>query len=86
MPIKLPKSTEQRLIASIRRYCAQELEEIGDLKASLFLDFCLREIGPAIYNQAITDAQGVLQGQVMDLNSTCYEPEVDYWQGRGRKS
>lgn len=84
MAIKLPKPTEQRLIASIRRYCAEELEEIGDLKASLFLDFCLREIGPAIYNQAIADAQGVLQGQIADLNGTCFEPEVDYWKGRKR--
>lgn len=84
MPIKLNKPTEQRLMASIRRYCAENLEEIGDLKAAMFLDFCLREIGPSIYNQAVADAQAYMQNQVIDLNSTCYEPEVDYWKGRPR--
>jgi uncharacterized protein (DUF2164 family) len=82
VPIKLSKPTEQRLIASIRRYCAANLDDIGDLQASLLLDFCLREIGPSIYNQAVADAQAYMQNQVIDLNSTCFEPEDAYWPGR----
>jgi len=47
MAIKLDKDVEQRLIGSIQRYCAEHLdEEVGDLKARLLLDFCLRESGP----------------------------------------
>jgi uncharacterized protein (DUF2164 family) len=80
MTVKLSKDDEKRLIASIRRYFAENLDsEIGDLKASLLLDFCLREIGPSIYNRAIEDAQAYLQDKVADLENTCYEPEGVYW-------
>jgi hypothetical protein len=45
----------------------------------LLLDFCVREIGPAVYNQAIADAQAYFQGRVADLEGVCYEPEFVYW-------
>jgi uncharacterized protein (DUF2164 family) len=80
MPIKIEKDTENQLLASIKRFFAEELEEeIGDLRASLVLDFCLREVGPSIYNQAVTDAQAFMQEKVTDLDGTCYEPEFGYW-------
>lgn len=42
--MKLSKVTKQQLLKSIKRYFEEKLdEEIGDLKASLFLDFCLLE-------------------------------------------
>ena len=68
MPITLSQDTTKKLQASIKRYAAEHLdEEMGDLKAGLFLDYCLREIGPAVYNQAIADAQKYFQGRVEDL-------------------
>ncbi len=80
MAIRLTRETQQRLIASIKRYFAETMEtEIGELKASLVLDFCLREIGPSVYNQAIADAQAHMQEQVIDLDGSCHEPEFDYW-------
>ncbi|MDJ0595659.1 MAG: DUF2164 domain-containing protein [Pleurocapsa sp. MO_226.B13] len=80
MTIKLSKETKQQLIESIKRYFEVEMdEEIGDLKASLFLDFCLQEICPSVYNQAIMDAQSYLNNRVSDLGDTCYEPEFGYW-------
>ena len=80
MAIKLSKQTKQALMTSIKRYFAENLEEkIGDLKASLFLDFCLREVGPSIYNQAIADAQAHMQEKVTDLDGSCFEPEFTYW-------
>ena len=54
-------------------------EEIGDLKATLFLDFCLREIGPSVYNQAIADAQIYLQERLIDLDGVCKQLEFGYW-------
>jgi uncharacterized protein (DUF2164 family) len=54
-------------------------DEIGGLKASFLLDFCLREVGPCIYNQAIADAQRHLQDRVVDLEGSCFEPEFGYW-------
>ena len=80
MAIKLTNETEKRLIASIKRYAEENLDEdIGDLKASLFLDFCLREIGPSVYNQAIADAQTYLQERLIDLDGVCKQTEFGYW-------
>ncbi len=80
MAITLPPETEKRLYVSIKRFFEEKLDdEIGDLKTRLVLDYCLREIGPTIYNQAITDAQATLQERVADLDGSCYEPEFSYW-------
>lgn len=80
MAIKIPKETEKRLVESIKRYFVEEMdEEIGELKASLLLNFCLKEIGPTIYNTAISDAQKYVQDRVADLDSSCYEQEFGYW-------
>jgi uncharacterized protein (DUF2164 family) len=53
MAITLPSDTRKQLIASIKRYAAENLDDpIGDLKAGLFLDFCLAEIGAVVYNSS----------------------------------
>jgi len=80
MAIKLKQETEERLIASIQRYFDANMEEgIGDLKAGLLLDFCLKELGPCIYNQAIADAQSAMQDKLAELDVNCYEAEFVYW-------
>jgi uncharacterized protein (DUF2164 family) len=80
MAIKLSPETTRRLVASIKRYAAENLdEEIGDLKAGLFLDYCIREIGPSIYNQAIADAQSYLTDRIADLEGVCHQPEFGFW-------
>ena len=80
MTIKLSKTTKQKLIKSIKQYFEEELsEEIGDLKASRFLDFCLQEICPSVYNQAIVDARSFMEDKLSDLEDTCYESEFNYW-------
>ena len=68
------------MIKSIRRYFLDELdEEIGDLKATLLLDFFVQEIGPSVYNKAITDATTYMQERVSDMEGSCFEPEFTYW-------
>jgi len=80
MTIKLHREAEKFLIGSVRRFFSEKLEsEIGELKASLILDFCVREIGPSIYNQAIADAQTYFQEKASDLGGVRFEPEFDYW-------
>ncbi len=80
MAIKLKEETAHRLIGSIQRYFSQNMDEpIGDLKAKLLLDFCVREIGPAIYNQAVADAQSYLQDKIVEMDVECYEAEHVYW-------
>jgi uncharacterized protein (DUF2164 family) len=81
MPIRLSSETTAQLNASIKRYFAEYLDDpdAGDLKAGMLLDFCLKEIGPTIYNQAIVDAQKYFQERVVDLEGVCYEKEFGYW-------
>jgi uncharacterized protein (DUF2164 family) len=80
MAIKLNQETEERLLSSLQRYCMKNFdEEIGVLKARLLLDFCLREIGPSIYNQAVQDAQAVMQEKIAEVDTNCYETEFAYW-------
>ncbi len=80
MAITLSKETEQQLISSIKQFFTEMMEdEIGDLKASFLLEFCLKEIGPSIYNQAIADAQAYLHDKVSDIDGSCFEPEFGYW-------
>ena len=80
MTIELKQEVRDRLIASIKRYFEEQLDQtIGDLKAKLLLEFCLSEIGPCVYNQAIADAQNYVQGSIAEIDSTCFEPEFGYW-------
>jgi uncharacterized protein (DUF2164 family) len=80
MAIKLSTEITRQLQASIKRYFAEHMDQdIGDLKAALLLDYCLKEIGPTIYNQAIADARMFFEGRVLDLEGVCYEEEFTYW-------
>jgi uncharacterized protein (DUF2164 family) len=79
MSIRISPDTRKRLIASLKRYAAENLdEELGDLKAGLLLDYCLTEIGPCVYNQAIADAQSYFTDRVADLEGVCHEPEFGF--------
>jgi uncharacterized protein (DUF2164 family) len=43
------------------------------------LNFIVDEIGPAIYNRAIEDAQIRMQQRMTDLNGELYIDEFQYW-------
>lgn len=83
MTIKLDPDAETYLLGSIKRFFAEELEDdIGDLKAMRVLDFCLREVSPSVYNQAIADAQRYFEEKASDLGGVRFEPEFDFWKAR----
>lgn len=80
MAIEISKEARAELVASLRRYFDENMDEpIGELKAGLLLNYVLKEIGPVIYNHAIADAQKVMQQRVGELDSGLYEPEYQYW-------
>ena len=80
MAIKLSPDTRKRLIASIKRYAAENLdEEIGDLKAGPAARLLPDGDRPAVYNQAIADAQSYFTDRVADLEGVCHEPEFGFW-------
>jgi uncharacterized protein (DUF2164 family) len=43
--------------------------------AEAVLDFFVRELGPAVYNQGVRDAAGYLQSRLMDIEGEVYEKE-----------
>ncbi len=86
MAIKLKAEVEEQLIGSLRRYWKQEEDEdLGELRARLFLKFIVEEIGPSIYNQAIQDAQEYMQEKASEMEISCYAEEFTYWSALKKK-
>ncbi len=80
MPIELDKDARQQAITSIERYFKENMEEpIGNIAAGALLGFFVEEIGPAIYNQAVADAQERLQARVLELDFEVHEEPFQYW-------
>lgn len=80
MAIEFPADVRKYLIGSIKQFFIEELDQdIGDLKASLMLNFVIKEIGPSLYNSAVSDAQARMQEFVSELDGVCFEPESNYW-------
>ena len=77
--LELDKQQRSDAIASLKRYFEENLEPIGDLPAGLVLNFFIEEIGPVIYNRAITDAQARLTQRVADLSGELFADEFQYW-------
>ena len=78
--IEIPKQVRADAIASIRRYFDEQMPEpIGDLAAGLLLNYFVEEVGPVIYNRAISDAQTRMQQRVSDLNGELFADEMQYW-------
>ena len=86
MTIELSKAAHTAAIASLERYFLEENgEPIGNMAAGALLAFFLAEIGPAIYNQAVADAQERLQSRVAELDIELHETPFEYWTKRPRK-
>jgi len=86
MSIELGKDARKEAIASIERYFRENMEEpIGNLAAGALLGFFLEEIGPAIYNRAVADAQERMQARVSELDIEVHEEEFGYWRKYDRK-
>jgi uncharacterized protein (DUF2164 family) len=84
--IELPKQARDEAIASIQRYFQENMPEpIGNMAASLLLNYFVEEIGPAIYNRAIADAQARIQQRLSDLEGELYASEFQYWPNIDRK-
>lgn len=80
MAIELSKPARADAIASIQQYFEENMPEpIGELPAGLLLNYFLEDIGPAIYNTAIADAQTRIQQRIADLPGELYEDEFQYW-------
>jgi uncharacterized protein (DUF2164 family) len=77
--IELSRLHRADAIASLQRYFEENLEPIGDLPAGLLLNYLIEEIGPAIYNKGVADAQARVQMHLSDLTGELYADEFQYW-------
>jgi uncharacterized protein (DUF2164 family) len=86
MMIEISKQARAEAIASIQRYFRENMPEpIGELPAGLLLNFFLEEIGPAVYNRAIADAEARMQLRISDLSSELFADEFQYWPRMDKK-
>jgi uncharacterized protein (DUF2164 family) len=83
--IELAKEARAQAIASIQQYFAENLDPIGNMPAGLLLNFFLEEIGPAIYNQAIADAQARIVSRAGDLTGELFADEFQFWPRQAAK-
>ena len=80
MTIGISKEARKEAIASIERYFTENMEDkIGNIAAGALLGFILEEIGPVIYNKAVTDVQERLQSRIMEVDIEIHEDEFQYW-------
>ncbi len=91
MSIELPKDVRAEAVSSIERWFQENMDErIGNVTAGALLGFFLEEIGPSIYNKAVTDVQERLQARIMELDIEVHEDEFPFWKrqpktARGRR-
>ena len=80
MTIELSREARQLAITSIERsFLENRAEKVGNLSAGALLGFILEEIGPAVYNQAVTQVQERLLERVQELDIEVHEDEFTYW-------
>ena len=66
--IELTPETKKLLLANLQNYYSLEREEeLSEFQAALLLEFILSDIGVYIYNQAIADAQKLMQQKTEEL-------------------
>lgn len=64
----IDKDKRKMLITQIQDYFEMERdEELGELAASLLLDFFCEKVGPEFYNQGVFDSYKYLHNSLEDL-------------------
>ena len=86
MAIELGKEEAKEVVASLQRYCREELEvEVSEMRARFLLEYILKEIAPLAYNKGVKDAEEFLRGRIEDLSGTCFEEGLGYWDAKKKK-
>ncbi len=68
--IQLSKATKEVLLDGIQKFFLDRRgEEMSSFQAEIFLEFILNEAGIYIYNQAIADAQQLMNQKTEELFS-----------------
>lgn len=76
MRVRLSDDRRASLLNAIKHYFAEHFdEELSDFRAEALLNFFVRELGPAVYNQGVRDATAYVQAKLADIEGEIYERE-----------
>ena len=86
MAIEISREARQQAVTSIERYFLETSDEkIGNIAAAALLNFFLEEIGPVVYNRAVTDAQERILARAAELDIEVHADEWQYWRNLDAK-
>lgn len=75
-PIVFSKEEQRDFIPRIKAFVHDELDtEIGDLQASMLMDFFAEKLGHAVYNRAVYDAQALIAAKADEMAEALYTLE-----------
>ena len=67
--VELEKAAREALLTELRAFMDEELKTpLGQFDGEFLLDCVLERLGPAVYNQALLDAQTVLSARFESLS------------------
>ena len=67
--VELEKVAREALLGDLRTFMDEELKTpLGQFDGEFLLDFLLERLAPAVYNQALLDAQTVLSARFESLS------------------
>ena len=66
--IEVSKEKRNHMISSIQNYfCIERNEDLGDLAASLVLDYIIDNLAPEFYNQGVYDSYKYMNDSIEEL-------------------
>ena len=72
-PIELSREARHAAAAGLRKVLTEELDvDVGSLQAEMVLDRLLRDLGPVIYNRALSDCRAVVAAKAEDMDEALY--------------
>lgn len=74
--IELTRDEKTKIAERLQRYCENDLDiELGQFDAEFIVDHIAQSLGITVYNQALSDAQKVIEAKIMDINDELYQLE-----------
>jgi len=68
MEMKLDKLQKKEMVGKLQTYfLAERSEELGELAASLLVDFIVSDLSAPIYNRAVADAYALMSERLEEL-------------------
>lgn len=75
MTMRLSDERREQLTVRIQGFYVEEFDEtLSSFRAAQLLDFCVDEVGPHVYNQAVQDARVFMQRKLDELDGEVSAP------------